>query len=73
LDSLDETGASGSFWLTRSIAASFAATRRKIAPLQTWDVQCNQLCGAQWGAPLTDLREIGILQSFPGWPEPNAA
>ena len=42
-------------------------------PLQTWDVQCNQLCIAQQRArPLTDLRKIGILQSFPGWPEPNA-
>src|SRR5262245_51352358 len=25
-----------------------------------------------WRIPLTDLREIDILQSFPGWPEPNA-
>jgi len=26
----------------------------------------------QLAHPLIDLREIGILQSFPGWPESNA-
>jgi hypothetical protein len=42
-------------------------------PLRTSRVRRPRLTGLQRPAyPLTDIREIGILQSFPGWREPNA-
>jgi hypothetical protein len=52
----------------RTASAAFDAND----PLRTSGVQCNLLTGCTTaGMLLTDIREIGILQSFPGWREPN--